>query len=174
MRMPRVRFTIGRLMVAILVPSLALWGVMIYLQVSDERRAESAYHRAIVALEIAETALKEYVATISPREVADANGQIALARSDQERAIDRLEWSRKMDARGQLLNRFNLSDRLSLDRSTFALEQAQTKLEVLRKYTIEKKTKELMSGVEKARMVVKVRREQYETERSKRKRMLGF
>jgi HlyD family secretion protein len=174
MRMPRVRFTIGRLMVGVLVLSLSLWGVMFYLQVSDERRAEAAYKRAVLVLEIAEDALKEYVEEASAREIAVLNGQIELARSDRERAVDRLEWSRKRFARGFLGTRVPIVDQLALDRSTFALEQAETKLDVLRKYTIEKHTKELMSGVEKARMVVKVRRGQYETERAKRKRMLGF
>jgi len=45
---------------------------------------------------------------------------------------------------------------------------------VLLKYTREKTIKELDSEVQKARVAEKVRREQFDTERARRKRMLGF
>jgi hypothetical protein len=174
MRMPRFRFTIGRLMVAVLVPGLTLWVVMFCVQVSRERRAESAYRRSVQVLEIAEMSLREYVEAIYPQEVAVLDGEIALAGSDLVGAIDRLEWSKKMSSRGQVSNEVHLANQLELNRASFALEQVRTKFEVLRKYTVLKQSKEMQSDVAKARVAVKVRREQYEAERSRRRRLIGL
>ena len=88
MRLPRVRFTIGRLMIAVLVPALALWAVLICLQVSDERRAKSAYDRAVLTLEVAETALKEYVEAISPENFPSSMARSpSPARTESGRSI---------------------------------------------------------------------------------------
>ena len=156
MRMPRVRFTIGRLMIAALVPSLTIWVVMISLQVSRTRRAEAAYKQAVLTREVAEYAVKEYDEGVFKQEKATLEAQIALARSDLERAIDQV------------------ADPDSKDRSTFDLEQKRARLVVLMKYTREKTIKELESEVQKARAAEKARREQYETERGRRKRLIGF
>src|SRR3954469_3775273 len=117
MRMPRVRFTIGRLMTAVLVPSLTIWVVMIYLQVSRTSRAESAYKQAVLTREVAEFAVKEYVGGVFKQEKATIEGQIALARSDLERAIDRVEWSDKHKKLGHVSTAQNIADHLSRDRS---------------------------------------------------------
>jgi hypothetical protein len=174
MRLPHVRFTIGRLMIAVLALSLTLWVVIFCLQVSRERRAESAYKQAVQARKVAEYAIKEYVEGDFKQEKATIEGQIALAKSDLERAIDRVEWSDKARKLGHVSAARNIADHLSRDRSTFELEQNQTRLAVLLKYTREKTIKELDSEVQKARVAEKVRREQYERERARRKRMLGL
>jgi hypothetical protein len=174
MRIPRIRFTIGRLMIAVLVPSLTLWVVMLSLQVSRTRRAESAYKQAVLTREVAEYAVKEYVEGIFKQDKATIEGKIALARSEFERATDRVEWSDKAKRLGHISAAQNIADHLSRDRSAFNLEQNQTRLAVLVKYTREKTNKELDSEVQKARVAEKVRRVQYETERARRKRMIGF
>jgi len=118
MRLPRVRFTIGRLMIAVLVPSLTIWVVMIYLQASRTRRAESAYKQAVLTREVAESAFIEYVEGASRQKKATIEGQIALARSDLERAIDRVKWSDQQKKLGRIPVAQNIADHLSRDRST--------------------------------------------------------
>ena len=89
-------------MLAVLVLSLTIWVVMLSLQVSRTRRAESAYKQAVLTRQVAELAVREYVEGVFKQGKATIEGQIALARSDLERAIDRVEWSDKAKKLGHV------------------------------------------------------------------------
>jgi HlyD family secretion protein len=170
-RMPRVRFTIGRMMVAVFVAGVALGGA-VYLrpvidQLAIERKAEAAYRKAKLATQIAEVAIKSYNQGVYLQEFATYRGQIALAESNRERAIDRLEWSRKT-------SKTNIADSLSVQQAEFDLEQAKMQFEVLEKYTKQKQLKTLGSNLEKALENEKARLASYQEEHARRLQMLGF
>jgi HlyD family secretion protein len=154
MKLPRVRFTIRRIMAAVLLSSLVL-ALVVSIQQRDRRlaiaRARAAYLNAQLTRQVAEIALVEYQEGIYKQDKGTLQGEIALAESDRKRAEDRLEWSRKMHARGFVSQAQFTSDKLSVDRAAFSTEQAKTKLDVLEKYTFNKTIKELQSEVEKAR-----------------------
>ncbi len=154
MRLPHVRFTIRRLMVVVLLSSLVL---VVVVSIQQRNRqitiagARAAYLNAQLTRQVAEIALVEYQEGIYKQDKQTIQGEIALAESDRKRAEDRLEWSRKMFARGVVSQTQLTSDKLSVDRAAFSTEQAKTKLDVLEKYTVNKTIKELQSEIEKAR-----------------------
>jgi hypothetical protein len=113
--------------------------------------ARASYENARLTREVAEIALAEYVQAIYEQDRETILGEIALARSDRERAEDRLEWTERMLDKGHVVLVDYTSAKLSVDRAAFVEEQACTKLDVLDRYTYEKTLKELTSEVEKAR-----------------------
>ena len=120
-------------------------------QVIATKGADASYQNAKLTREVAEIAVTEYEEGIFKQEHETARGEIALASSDRKRAEDRLIWSNNMFDKGYVSKGQNISEKLSLDRAVFSEEQAQTKLNVLEKFTKGKTIKELRSEVEKAR-----------------------
>jgi HlyD family secretion protein len=131
------------------------------------QQAEASFKQAYLTREVAEYAVKEYVEGVFKQDKATIEGQIALAKSDLERAIDRVEWSDKVKKLGYVSTAQNIADHLSKDRSTFDLEQNQTKLDVLLKYTREKTEKELGSDVQKAKADELSKQSTFELEKTK-------
>ncbi len=180
MRLPRIRFTIGRLMVVVLVLGVASWSILVVRprlmqQAMMVRQAEAGYKQARLVREVAEYAVKEYSEGIYKQDQATVRGQITLAKSDQERAIDRLRWSTEMKKRGLVSDSTNLADQLTKQLADFDLEQAQTQLKVLEEYTRQKQIKMLNSDVEKARAYEALMLAYYQMERDKRWwKLLGF
>jgi RND family efflux transporter MFP subunit len=115
------------------------------------QQAEASYKQSKLTREVAEVAVVEYVEGVFKQEKSTADGDIALAKSDLERAIDRLNWSKKMFDKGYVSKAQNIADQLSMDRAKFELEKTQTSLSVLMQYTKDKTIKELRSDVEKAK-----------------------
>ncbi len=114
-------------------------------------QADASYQQAKLVREVAEYAVREYEEGVFKQDEATARGEIALAKADLERAIDRLDWSTKMLDKNYVSQASRLADKLSKDRAIFDLEQAQTQLDVLLKYTKDKQIKSLRSDVEKAK-----------------------
>jgi HlyD family secretion protein len=119
--------------------------------------------------EVAEIAVKEYIGGVYAQDKATVDGEIALAKSDLTRVQDRLAWSTKMKEKRFLSESARLADELSLKKAKFTLEQAQTKLDVLQKYTKGKRTKELQSQVEKARSDEMAKKATLDLEKAKAK-----
>ena len=115
------------------------------------RGADAAYQQSKLTREVAEIAVIEYIEGIFKQDKQTIDGEIALAQSNRERAEDRLKWSNEMLKKGYVSVGQNMSEKLALRQAEFSYEQAQTKLNVLMKYTKNKTTKELQSEVEKAK-----------------------
>ncbi len=115
------------------------------------QQAEASYKQSLLTREVAEYAVKEYTEGVFKQDKATSEGEIALAKSDLTRASDRADWSTKMEVKGYVSKATSIADKLSFERAKFELEQAQTQLEVLMKYTKDKQIKSLSSDVEKAR-----------------------
>jgi HlyD family secretion protein len=179
-RLPRIRYTIGRLMIVVFLASLISWSVFVVRpRIIDQhivaQQAEASYKQAKLVREVAEFALKEYVEGIYKQDKATYEGQIALAKSDQQRAIDRLKWSTEMRKKGKLSITSNIADELTKQQADFDLEQAQTQLVVLEKYTKEKQIKMLKSDVERAKADELAKLGSYQRERYRRWwTLLGF
>jgi RND family efflux transporter MFP subunit len=129
--------------------------------------AESSYLNAKLTREVAEIAVNEYKEGTYKLEMETALGEIALAQSDLKRAEDRLDWSDKMLLKKYISTAANIADQLSLQKSKFGLEQAQSKLRVLKDYTYDKTIKELESEVKKARSDELAKQATWELEKAK-------
>jgi HlyD family secretion protein len=131
------------------------------------QQAEASFKQAYLTREVAEYAVKEYIEGVFKQDKATIEGQIALAKSDLERSIDRVVWSDRVKELGYVSIAANIADHLAKDRATFELEQNQTKLDVLLKYTKEKTEKELGSDVQKAKADELSKQSTYELEKTK-------
>jgi HlyD family secretion protein len=113
--------------------------------------AEASFQNAKLTREVAEIAVKEYEEGIFLQDEATCKGEIKLAESDLARADDRVSWATRMFEKGYVSKAQKISEELNFQKAKFALEQAQSKLNVLENYTKGKTIKELRSEVEKAR-----------------------
>jgi HlyD family secretion protein len=136
------------------------------------RGASEAYLGAKLDREVKEIALIEYMEGAFKQDLETVKGEIALAASDMKRAEERLDWSERMFEKGFLSLNQNLSDKLSLQRAKFQQEQAETKMNVLLKYTKDKTGKELQSEVLKAKAAELVKQGTLEREQVARKSLM--
>ena len=132
--------------------------------------AKANYQNAKLASEVAQLAVKEYTEGVLKQDLSAAKAEIASSRAAIQKAESRLERTRRA---GQKLNgvlagkggvktadeivvELDLDDRLdateqTLLREKMTLELAQSKLELLKKYTGAKITKGLEIEVERKR-----------------------
>jgi hypothetical protein len=113
--------------------------------------AEADYKNAQLTREGAEIALREYKEGVFNQELQTIEGEIALARSDHQRAEDRLLWAKKMFEKGFVSKGTLVADEFNLKKSIFTEEQAQTRKQVLQQYMKTKTVKQLEGEVEKAK-----------------------
>lgn len=138
-------------------------------QLMDQRfaakSAEADYLKARSARELAEIAVMEYTAGTFPRDLQVAEGEVAGAKSEMELSqakAKQLQEFREMISKlkpfktasdlaavVQVGEIHSLAERQALV-SKYVLEQAESKKEVLVKYTRDKQTKELEFEVKKA------------------------
>lgn len=131
------------------------------------RKAKATYEIARLTRELAEIAVEEYRDLTYPKDLATVEGEIKLAESDLTRGEDRLEWARRMQAKGYVSQAQKVSEELSLKKAQFALEQAQSKRKILVDYTRGKTLKELQSDVEKAHANELFEKQVWETEEAR-------
>jgi hypothetical protein len=143
--------------------------------------AEANYESAKLTREFAEIAVVEYEQGIFKQDEAIVIGEIKLAESDVASARDSIGFAEGRLARIKQASR-GTSEDLALEfafedkivqasqrepGARLALEKAQSKLDVLRKYVMPKRVKELKSEVEKARSDELAKQARWELEKSK-------
>lgn len=114
-------------------------------------QAEASFLQAQLTRQVAETAVVEYEQGTFKQTYETNQGNIAMAQAELKRAEDRFEWTAKMREKGYVSEAQKTSDKFNLDKAKFSLEQAQTAMSVLEKYTKDKTLKELRAEVEKAK-----------------------
>jgi RNA polymerase sigma factor (sigma-70 family) len=131
------------------------------------RKARASYEIARLTRELAELAIEEYEEVGYPRDLAAVGADIKVAESDLARSTDRSDWASRMFKKGYVSEATKKTEDLNREKAVFALEQAQSKKDVLIKYTYDKTIKELRSAVEKARVEELDREAAWEREQSK-------
>ncbi len=116
------------------------------------RKAKAFYEIARLNRELAELNLEEYQEVVYARDLTTVEAEIKLAESDLTRSEDRTDWAKRMFDKKYVSQAQKRSEELNLKKAQFSLEQAQSKRDVLVKYTKGKTIKELRSAVEKARV----------------------
>jgi hypothetical protein len=143
--------------------------------------AEFDHENAKLTHEVAEIAVVEYEQGIFKQDEAIVIGEIKLAESDVARARDSIGFAEGRLARIKQASRGTPED-LALEYAfedkivqasqrepgaRLTLEKAQSKLDMLRKYVMPKRVKELRSEVEKARSDELAKQARWELEKSK-------
>jgi HlyD family secretion protein len=127
-----------------------------YEEVAEAQAIRVSQHQAEavqtdLALQAAETALREYRDGLLPNDILGIQGRIALADSEKKAASDRLAWSERMAGKGYGSLRQVANDRQALLSATLRLEQAQMELDIYRRFNTAKTLVSLKADVEKAR-----------------------
>jgi len=136
------------------------------------RGAEADVHGTRIAREVAALAVTEYKEGLFAQEMAAVRGEIKLAESDLARSEDRLEWTTRMFQKGYSSMAEKVTEELTLKKARFALEQAQSKMNVLLNYTKDKTIKALTGLVETARARELAKQASLERERSVQRRLI--
>jgi multidrug efflux pump subunit AcrA (membrane-fusion protein) len=134
--------------------------------------AEASYQNAKLTREVAEIAVREYEEGLYKQDLATSLGEISLAKADLSRAADRLDWANRMYEKGYVSKASKVSEELNYQKANFALEQAQSKLNVLENYTKAKTMKELRSDVEKALSDELAKKQTFQLERDKEAKLV--
>src|SRR5262249_54827171 len=112
------------------------------------------HRRAELDHDTAEIRLREYFEGLRPVEIKGYQGRIALACAEVIRLVDRLEWSRRMLAKGYG-SRAQVSARAdALERAEFALAQVRAAFQHLQKFEIFRTSQCLESEVRSAKIVL--------------------
>jgi HlyD family secretion protein len=113
--------------------------------------AQAEVHATRIAREVAVMALREFKDGAYAQRLAITEGQIKLAESKLQRALDRADWSQRMFLKGYASLTEKVSEDLALKQARFALEEAQSQKEVLVEHSRERETKALTGAIESAR-----------------------
>jgi len=114
-------------------------------------QARAALEQARLSFNVAELAVGEYREGIVQQNVQAMEGQIALAKSDMERATDRLRWTANMLGKGYVPVAQRSSAERTLAKAQLALKTNRWDLQNFNKYGNPRSLKELESEVEKRR-----------------------
>jgi HlyD family secretion protein len=117
-------------------------------------RAQSDKLQAELNVEVAKMAVREFLEGTIRETTEDFEGKIFLGRSDLERAIDRLDWSRRMHDKGYLPAATVAADAFRKAQMAVALEQTQTAYAVYKKYTSARITRELEGAMKGAEAIL--------------------
>ncbi len=130
-----------------------------------------------VEQQLAKMAQEKYQKGDYPQEVRQNEANIALADEEVNRAVEKLDWSKRLFEEGFLTRTELQADELSLKQKQLALEMAIMKMNVLTNYTVQQEESKLETTLRKAeRALIRVRWQnkatlrQVETELNARRR----
>ncbi len=130
------------------------------------RRAEADYQKARLDHEIAELTLVDYRERTYSQDLATLDGEVSLAESDLSRAEDRLEWAKRMRAKGRVSIAVLQSAELSLKKAVFEHEQATARRALIGRFSNARSLKELEADVARASSSALAKKSAWELEKS--------
>ena len=118
------------------------------------QQAAAAMTQAQLNFEVAELAVKEYRDGLYHQRMQELEGSIAMAQSDLERAVDRLEWTDKMLAKGYASIATKMNAEQTLNQCKFDLQTSKFDMTNFQEYGNKRTMIELSAEVEKRRFEV--------------------
>ena len=94
--------------------------------------------------------LKKYEEGEYPEQVQQFEADITIAEEELQRAEDKLEWSRQLEAEGYITQNELEADELAVKRAQLKLELTRSKLNVLQTFTHQRMSEKLISDVEQS------------------------
>jgi hypothetical protein len=136
-------------------------------------QAEAEYQDSKRKREVAEFGVVEYEGNIFLQDHQTVMGEIKLAESGVVRAEDRFDWMKRVAERGGISVEQRVSEELAFLRARFILEQAQSKREVLEKYTKPKTLSELKARIAKARAEELSKQQAWELAKERERKLMA-
>lgn len=118
-------------------------------------RSKADHHQAQLTHEIAKLAVTEFQEGLKQETIKDFERSIALARSDQERTRDRMEWARRMMQKGYVAAAQLSNEELNNARALFTLGQEKAAYELFLRWTAPRTVKVLEGDVMAAETTLK-------------------
>jgi HlyD family secretion protein len=115
---------------------------------------ESDIAKAKLEYRFSRVDLKKYLEGEYPQELQQAEAEITIAREELQREEDKLEWSQRLYRDGYITRSELQADELASKRKKLNVELAESKLELLQKYTHMRKLQELKSNLEQTKMAL--------------------
>ena len=113
--------------------------------------ATSDVAKAKLDCRFAQIDLDKYIEGEYPQQLQKAESDITLANEDMQRADDKLDWSKKLEAKGYITRTELQGDKLAKKRSDLSLNQTETQLKLLKEYTYTRELERLKSDVDQAK-----------------------
>jgi HlyD family secretion protein len=110
-------------------------------------RSKADHHQAQLNHEIARLAVTEFQEGLKKETIKDFERSIAVARADQERTRDRMEWARRMKQKGYVPLAQVSNEELNNARALFALGQERAAYELFLRWTAPRTIKVLEGDV---------------------------
>jgi HlyD family secretion protein len=110
-------------------------------------RARADHQQAELDVEIARLAVREFEEGLMAETLQDFEGKILLGRADLERAVDRLNWSRRMNGKGYIPAAVVTSDEFKKQQAALLLSQQEVAYALFKKYTGPKNLQVLKGAV---------------------------
>jgi HlyD family secretion protein len=120
-------------------------------------QARAQHRSAQLDHDIAETALRQYLEGRRQVEIQGFQGRIALASADVARSSDRLEWLRRMRAKGYCSPAQLSSQKAALLRAEFDLAQVRTAYQEFQDFEVKRTIRSLQSEVKSAKVTLTFR-----------------
>jgi HlyD family secretion protein len=120
---------------------------LLRLQKIDVERAQADKLQAELDHEIAKLAVLEYRDGTMNEMIEDFNRRVTLARSDVQRARERLDWTHAMKAKGYVSESIVKTDEFTAARLELTLKQEEGAFDLFRKYTGPRTIRELEGEV---------------------------
>jgi multidrug resistance efflux pump len=134
-------------------------------------RARSQERNAQLTLGAAKVALNAYREGESNQYAESLEARIALARSDLERARERLAWSQRMSRLGYVSNDQMAQEKAAFEKLTVDQRRSETELANLKTYTIPRWTRQLEIAIENAETELRFSSEEREAEETMLKKV---
>jgi HlyD family secretion protein len=103
-------------------------------------------------VEFSESDLEKYKEGEWPQQKQAVQARITIAEEEMQRAQDRLNWTEKLEKRGYATRDELKADQLTVKRSELTIAQAREELRLAQKYDYPKKSRQLESLVESAKL----------------------
>ncbi len=115
-----------------------------------EIEKESSISQAQLKLMLARLEREKYIEGEYPQQLQESGSKIALAREEVERAIEKLDWTRKLADEGFVTRSDLQSDEFSLQQKRLALDSAIVSMNLLTNYTARQQRAKIDSDIEQA------------------------
>jgi HlyD family secretion protein len=122
-------------------------------QISVER-AKSDHVQAQLDHEVAQLAVREFKEGLMRETITEFEGRLFLARSELERASDRLDWCRRMKEKGYVAAGVVSAEAFRNAQLAHNLEREDSAFEVFKKYTAPRTIRELEGAVKSAQVML--------------------
>lgn len=127
---------------------------LLRIQKMNVDRAEADHRQAELNLQVAQAAVTEYRDGLMLQNLKTMEGQIALAESDYERALDRLAWSKRMVQKGYLSKGQVITEEFQAEKLKFGLKQSKSKLQQFKRFSAPIYQKFLDSDIKMAEVIL--------------------